>query len=161
AAEHVHAGRLAGQTRRDGRVRGPGPPVRGRARLLQLQQPGPHHRLPLIRAGEPEKRDQIVNDMKEQETGRRFWYRGWRRRTALLAGMLAAALAATVGIATVSHAAFGSRWLSVSVGNEFGCAIRDDRTLWCWKNIGHHSQWGPTSVSPDNDWASVSVGTNH
>jgi len=61
-------------------------------------------------------------------------------------------------------------WASVSVGNSFTMAIRENGTLWAWGTrangrLGHGDIWGsqttPMQVGTYDDWVSVSVGNIH
>jgi alpha-tubulin suppressor-like RCC1 family protein len=63
----------------------------------------------------------------------------------------------------------GAGWLTVSAGLEHTCAIRSDRTLWCWgKNSSSQLGIGstalksvPTKVGTGANWAIVSAGAEH
>ncbi|MEO8065912.1 MAG: GLUG motif-containing protein [Candidatus Doudnabacteria bacterium] len=61
------------------------------------------------------------------------------------------------------------KWISVSAGERFVLAIKDDGTLWAWGN-NFSGQLGqgdniplsfPTQVGADTDWQSVSAGSAH
>jgi alpha-tubulin suppressor-like RCC1 family protein len=60
-------------------------------------------------------------------------------------------------------------WRTVDVGGSRTCAVRSDRTLWCWgNNFGGVLGDGtnvirptPTQISSLTDWATVSIGQNH
>ena len=63
----------------------------------------------------------------------------------------------------------GAGWSTVSAGLEHTCAIRSDRTLWCWgKNSSSQLGIGstalknvPTKVGTGANWAIVSAGAEH
>lgn len=61
------------------------------------------------------------------------------------------------------------RWRTVTAGYEHSCAVRSDRTLWCWGG-NFFGQLGigtidptnvPAQVSPTSQWLSASAGTYH
>jgi alpha-tubulin suppressor-like RCC1 family protein len=64
-----------------------------------------------------------------------------------------------------------TKWASVEVGQRHACAIKTDRTLWCWGynrdgNLGNGDFTGarrlkPTRITSETTWASVSAGANH
>jgi alpha-tubulin suppressor-like RCC1 family protein len=58
-------------------------------------------------------------------------------------------------------------WLSLSVGHYHGCALKEDRTAWCWgKNdvgqLGHDGSGAPPQpVTADPGWTQLSAGRQH
>jgi alpha-tubulin suppressor-like RCC1 family protein len=62
-----------------------------------------------------------------------------------------------------------SDWAFLDVGGDTACAIRADRSLWCWgKNVDGTTGVGtwtpvyePTQVGTDKSWVRVSVGQAH
>ena len=60
----------------------------------------------------------------------------------------------------------GTRWVSVSTGSSYTCAVKQDGSLWCWGqnmygNLGDGTQVSrsrPEQVGTDTDWRSVDSG---
>ncbi|GIF41571.1 hypothetical protein Axi01nite_58820 [Actinoplanes xinjiangensis] len=67
---------------------------------------------------------------------------------------------ARVGTATI--------WASVSTSSQASCAIRTDRSLWCWGSNANHmlgdgtgtDRWSPTRIGTQT-WAAVDLGASH
>ena len=67
--------------------------------------------------------------------------------------------------------AIAGRWRTVSAGGTFSCAVRDDRTLWCWGDnasgqLGRSVEVIPRSPQPlqvgqTSSWDRVAVGAAH
>lgn len=55
--------------------------------------------------------------------------------------------------------AAADRWLSVAAGQGAACAVRDDKTLWCWGDVpGAPGNVCPMEQQPGDGWLSVDVG---
>ncbi len=100
--------------------------------------------------------------MAVRDTSRRRW-RVW-----LAAALTAVAVGGGVYTALPGSAAV-STWRSVAAGGGHTCAVKTDRTLWCW-GLNTYGQLGignttskksPTKVGTDTTWDTVAAGQNH
>jgi len=75
----------------------------------------------------------------------------------------------TMDTTTTPTQAGGANWARVAAGNWSTCAIKTDKTLWCWGNdtAGQLGDGSTTEYRPipaqvgDAQWASVTVGGGH
>ncbi len=60
--------------------------------------------------------------------------------------------------------AAGDTWLAISAGNEFGCGLKADASLWCWGLVPSFESGtlgqiaGMTSVWPGQSWSTIAAG---
>lgn len=79
-------------------------------------------------------------------------------------------VASQVGVSVPGRVAPEQRWATVSAGGSHTCAIREDKTVWCW-GLGEAGQLGagsrvaysepaPVQAGTASDWVSISLGKN-
>lgn len=92
-------------------------------------------------------------------------------RTVLLASMLAAAFGCSDSdpeSPPEMEQEPSTQWLQISAGSDTqACAIREDRTLWCWGrgSVGpfptDEDRTAPEQIGSESDWEAVSTGPGH
>ncbi|MDP3501101.1 MAG: hypothetical protein Q8S33_12230 [Myxococcales bacterium] len=79
-------------------------------------------------------------------------------------------VAPSVGVSVPGRVGPEQRWTTVSAGGFHTCAIREDKTVWCW-GLGEAGQLGagagvaysevaPVQAGPTSNWVAISLGKN-